>query len=80
MKQLIMIMHPKTQKLALAGLVLIICAVATSCVFYLGAGRVFEYYSAKDTAQVLLTASRPLCIGVCGLLLVVEHRMRRNES
>ncbi len=80
MKQLRMIIHPKTQKLAVAGLVLIACAVTASCVFYLGAGRVFDYYLAKDTAEVLLTASRPLCIGVCSLLLIVEHRLREKED
>lgn len=74
MKEVFLQIHPHTKRAAVIGSLLIISVLAVSAVLYFGAGRAFDYYTAKDAAERLLTAVRPMGVAVCSLILFLEHR------
>jgi len=78
MKELLLAVHPRTKRTAVIGSVLLAFVLAVSAVFYFGAGRGFDYYFAKDAAEKLLTAARPLGVALCSVLLFSEYKARKN--
>lgn len=68
-------------KIALiSGWVAIAVVVATSTVLYIGAGRVFDYFSAVELSEKLLTSSRPLSVVVFAVSTGLEYGLKKRNG
>ncbi len=66
--------HQPAKFAFIIGWIVVIAMLAASTVLYVGAGRAFEYYSAVDISEKLLSLVRPVCIAVCLSSLALEYR------
>lgn len=79
MKQLFGRLSPATIKTAVFGAALVAAAVIASAVLHFGAGKSFDYFSAKAASEMLLTLSRPAGVAVCVVVYLTERRFRNRN-
>ena len=62
------------------GWLTVAVTVAASAVLYIGAGEVFDYYSAIGISENLLALSRPIAVVVCVFSLLIEYRSKQKNT
>ncbi len=72
--------HRPARRVMIIGWITVALIVAVSTVLYIGAGAVFDYYSAIEISETLLAFSRPVAVAVCVVSLLSEYRSRQKES
>ncbi len=80
MKSIIKKLHTATRLIVTVGGLTTVGILIASCVFYFGAGNIFEYYPAIELSELLLTASRSLGVLACGCAIVAEYRCNRIKN
>lgn len=80
MKKIFCSVHRRARAVFVIGWLIVAAVVAASTVLYIGAGTVFDYYSAVDLSENLLAASRPAAVAVCVSSLSVEYCLKRKNS
>ena len=69
-----------TKKVLITGWIIIAVMLAASTVFYIGAGELFDYYSAVDLSEKLLTSVRPVSVAVFAASTGVEYCLKRKKN
>lgn len=72
--------HRNSKRLLVIGTASVIAMLIASTVFYLGAGRMFDYYTATDISEKLLAGVRPLSVTVCIGSLGTEYFFKRKDD
>ena len=80
MKKILSRIHRPARRVFIIGAVFVIVMILLSAILYIGAGRMFDYYSAVVTSERLLALSRPVCIGVCAGALGLEYFSQKKEN
>lgn len=80
MKEIFKGLHRPARRTFVIGWLIVAAVVAASTVLYIGAGRVFDYYSSVEISEKLLASARPVSIGVCVSALGLEYYSKRNKS
>ncbi len=72
--------HRPARRVMIIGGVTVVLVIAVSTVLYIGAGAVFDYYSAIEISEALLALSRPIAVAVCVISLLSEYRSKQKNS
>lgn len=82
MRKIFKEIHTPARRVFVIGWIVIAAVVAASAVLYIGAGRVFDYYSSVEISEKMLASARPASIGVCVCALCLEYRAihKKNSS
>ncbi len=80
MKKILSLIHRPARRVFIIGAISVFVMIIVSAFLYIGAGRMFDYYSATVTSERLLALSRPVCIGVCTGSLGLEYFCQKNEN
>lgn len=72
--------HRNSKRFLIIGTAAVIAMLLASTVLYLGAGRLFDYYSATDISEKLLASVRPLSLTVCLGSVGTEYFFKRKDS
>lgn len=80
MKRIFKEIHRPARRVFVIGWLIVAAVLAASAVLYIGAGRVFDYYSSVEISEKLLASVRPLAIAVCALSLGLEYRARHSKD
>lgn len=80
MKKIFKDIHRPARRVLVIGWLIVAAVLAASTVFYIGAGRAFDYYSAVEISGKLLASVRPLAIAVCASSLGLEYRAIRKKN
>lgn len=80
MKKILSRIHRPARFVFITGAVSVVLMIIASTLLYMGAGRLFDYYSAVDFSEKLLALSRPVSVGVCGGALGLEYFSKRKEK
>ncbi len=80
MKKLLKNADRNTKIMLIVGWTIIAVMLAVSTVFYIGAGKLFDYYSAVAISEKLLTAVRPVSVGVFAVSTGVEYYSKVKKS
>ncbi len=80
MKNILMQIHTSSRLIFVIGGIAVLTTVLASAVIYFGAGSLWDYYLSIALSEKLLTASRPLSVGVCAASLLVEYRFNNPRN
>lgn len=80
MKEIFKDIHAPARRVFVIGWLIVAAVLAASTVFYIGAGRAFDYYSAVEISEKLLASVRPLAIAVCASSLGLEYRAKHSKD
>ena len=80
MKEIFKNIHRPTKLSLIIGWVIIAVIIAVSTVLYIGAGEVFDYYSAVSLSEKLLTAARPVSVAVFAASTGIEYCSKRKKN
>lgn len=80
MKNILKNIHRPAKIVLISGWIATVVIVAVSAVLYIGAGRVFDYYSAVDISEKLLTLSRPLSVAVFAVSTGLEYSLKKRSG
>ncbi len=80
MKKILSRIHRPARFVFIFGALSVIIMIVLSTLLYIGAGRVFDYYSAVDASEKLLAFSRPVSVGVCTGSLGIEYFLKHREN
>lgn len=80
MKKTLKSVHRPARRVLAIGWMSVALIVAVSTVLYIGAGTVFDYYSATEVSEYLLALSRPVAVAVCVISLLIEYRSKQKKS
>ena len=72
--------HRNSKRFLIIGTVTVILIILASTVFYIGAGRLFDYHFATDISEKLLAASRPVSVTVCIGAVGIEYFLKKKSS
>ncbi len=80
MKEILKNVHRPAKYVFIIGWIAIAAVVITSTVLYIGAGEVFDYYSAVALSEKLLTSARPISVGVFAASTCVEYCLKKKSN
>ena len=80
MKEILKNVHRSAKYVFIIGWIVIVAVVAASTVLYIGAGEVFDYYSAVSMSEKLLTAARPASVAVFAASTGIEYCLKRKKD
>lgn len=80
MKKIFSQIHRPAKMTFVFGWIIIILMLGVSTLLYIGAGDLFDYYSAVDISEKLLAAVRPVTVAVCAGSLALEYSSKRREN
>jgi hypothetical protein len=80
MKEILKNVHRPAKYVFIIGWIIIAAVVAASTVLYIGAGEIFDYYSAVDLSGKLLTSARPLSVAVFAASTGVEYCSKKKSN
>lgn len=80
MRKIFASVHRPARLLMIIGWLTVAVTVAASAVLYIGAGDVFDYYSAIGISENLLAVSRPIAVVVCVFSLLIEYRSKQKNT
>lgn len=80
MKEIFRGIHRPARRAFVIGWAVVAAVLAASTVLYIGAGRIFDYYSAVSLSEALLASVRPLSIAACGVSVSLEYRSKRKKD
>ena len=64
MREILKNVHRPAKCVFVIGWIVVAAVVAASTVLYIGAGEIFDYYSAVALSEKLLTSARPISVAV----------------
>ena len=79
MKEVFSQIHRSSKTVLIIGWSIIVFMLAASTVLYIGAGNVFDYYSAVEVSEKLLASVRPVCLVVCASCLTIEYFIKKKN-
>ncbi len=79
MKKTISQLHRGSKHILIIGIIAVAAVLIASTVLHIGAGRFFDYYSATDISEKLLTCVRPLSVSVCAGSLGTEYFLKNKK-
>ena len=80
MKQIMLQVHRNSKRILIIGSVIVAAVLISSTVLYIGAGRFFDYYSATEISEKLLTSVRPLSLAVSAGSIGSEYYIRHKNQ
>ncbi len=80
MKEILKNVHFPAKLALTVGWIIIAIILIASTVLYIGAGEAFDYYSAVDMSEKLLTAVRPVSVAVFAVSTGIEYCSRRKKN
>ena len=80
MKKILSGIHRPARLAFVIGAAAVIIVLAVSTLLYIGAGRLFDYYSAVAVSEKLLAGVRPLSVGVCLGSLGLEYFSKQKSD
>lgn len=80
MKNIFSSIHRSSKRALTAGWIAVFVLLAASTVLYVGAGRIFDYYSAVFISERLLETVRPVCILASVCPLAIEYFAVRKDN
>lgn len=80
MKKILSRIHRPARCVFIIGAVSVVIMLLASTLLYIGAGRLFDYYSAVEISEKLLAMSRPVSVGACAGSLGLEYFSKRKEK
>lgn len=80
MRNILSLIHRPAKRVLFAGAAVIFIMLIVSTVLYIGAGSLFDYYSAKDLSENLLAGVRPASVAVSLGSLGLEYSARKKEN
>lgn len=80
MKAVLDRMHRPARRTLLIGAAIIAVILSASCVLYIGAGHIFDYYAAVEASELLLASVRPLSVAVSVGSIGLEYASKRRED
>lgn len=80
MKEILKNVHRPAKYVFIIGWIIIAAVVAASTVLYIGAGEVFDYYSAVSLSEKLLTAARPVSVAVFAASTGIEYCSKKKSN
>lgn len=72
--------HTPAKRVLAVGFSVIAVMLTVSALLYVGAGRIFDYYSVIGISEGMLNGVRPLCVFVCLGSVGAEYVSRQRES
>ncbi len=79
MKNIFKGVHRPARRVFISGWSVVLTVLAASTVLYIGAGSLFDYYSAVEISESLLASVRPISVAVCVSSLGVEYYLRQKK-
>ena len=80
MKEILKNVHRPAKYVLIIGWIIIAAIIAASTVLYIGAGEVFDYYSAVNMSEKLLTSARPVSVAVFAASTGVEYCLKKKND
>lgn len=80
MKEVFTQMHRFSKTVLITGWITVIVMLAVSTILYIGAGDLFDYYSAVEISEKLLGFVRPVCITVSIGSVALEYYIRQKDN
>lgn len=80
MRNILKNVHRSAKIVLIIGWIATVVVVALSTVLYIGAGRVFDYYSAVEISEKLLTSARPLSVAVFAVSTGLEYSLKKKSN
>lgn len=80
MKEILKNADRNAKRVLIIGWIIIAVMLAVSTVFYIGAGKFFDYYSAVDISEKLLAAVRPVSVGVFAASTGTEYFLKNKKN
>lgn len=72
--------HRNSKRFIIAGTAAVVAILLISSILHFGAGRMFDYYSATDMSEKLLSGVRPLSVAVCAGSVGIEYFFKRKDN
>ena len=80
MKEILKNVHRPAKYVLIIGWIIIAAIIAASTVLYIGAGEIFDYYSAVDMSEKLLTSARPVSVAVFAVSTGIEYYSKKKSD
>lgn len=80
MKNITEKIHTPAKRVLIIGFSVIMIMLVVSALLYVGAGRIFDYYSVIGISEGMLNFVRPVCVFVCLGSVGAEYLSRQKES
>lgn len=80
MKEIFKNIHRPARLALIIGWAIIAVIIAASTVLYIGAGEIFDYYSAVALSEKLLTSARPISVAVFAASTGIEYCSKRKKN
>ena len=80
MKEILKNVHRPAKYVFIIGWMIIAAIIAASTVLYIGAGEIFDYYSAVDMSEKLLTSARPVSVAVFAVSTGIEYYSKKKSD
>lgn len=80
MRKILSLIHRPAKRVLFIGALIIFFMLFVSTVLYIGAGVLFDYYSAVDLSESLLAGVRPASVAVSLGSLALEYTSRKREN
>ena len=80
MKDILKNVHRPARRVFIAGWAVVLTVLAASTVLYIGAGSLFDYYSAVEISEGLLASVRPISVAVCISSLGIEYYSKQKKD
>lgn len=80
MKEILKNADRNAKRVLIIGWIIIAVMLAVSTVLYIGAGKLFDYYSAVDISEKLLAAVRPVSVGVFAASTGTEYYLKSKNN
>lgn len=80
MKEVFSQIHRLSKTVLITGWITVAFMLVSSTILYIGAGKLFDYYSSVEISEKLLELVRPVCVAVSIGSIAIENRMRQKNS
>lgn len=80
MKEILKNVHRPAKYVFIIGWMIIAAIIAASTVLYIGAGEIFDYYSAVELSEKLLTSARPVSVAVFAVSTGIEYYLKKKSD
>lgn len=80
MREILKNVHRPVKCVFVIGWIVVAAVVAASTVLYIGAGEIFDYYSAVALSEKLLTSARPISVAVFVASTGIEYCLKKKSN
>lgn len=80
MKEILKNVYRPAKYVFIIGWMIIAAIIAASTVLYIGAGEIFDYYSAVELSEKLLTSARPVSVAVFAVSTGIEYYSKKKSD